>query len=320
MVGSLGLGWRRVLGGVLTMDWDGREWLYNLRVNNAGRLPAGRRPRAPALRGGSPDALADALAPDVPGHRAAKEAITLLLAGGSWGVSTGRELSMLLLGDAYTADVLMEAAAEAAPDGMCAGVNDAADVLTDNPASRERAVEAGPAVLMDGGLLCVGGLDTVSAPRLAGLYDAAAGRVVSPPKSARWLGPVHTGVSLLASAEGARFAAGAPPPFDLVLDLRDGGMPLAPDEARPRDAPTPGDLAKYIAAVRGRKPELSQEAYGALDGLGGRAAEPRLVNTAALLAGAHAKMRLAGEITAADVRAAERVMRGSAVPKKQKKS
>lgn len=317
LAGTLGLGRRCVLGGVLVLEWSGREWTYNLNVNNTAALPASNGPRAPDIGGRELETLAASLAPGVPGQRAAKEAIMLVLAGGSGGVAVRGEISALLVGDTHTAGTLMEAAVEAAPAGMRTGAAVAADIVADAAIDRERAVEAGPVVLMGGGLLCVDDVDILSADRLTGLYEAIDRQSVSPPRGCRWLPPVTAGVSVLASAASLR-PNGMPPMFDVMLDLG-GGSRFAPGEPLPPGAPDLDTLKRYVAAVRGLKPELSEESWTALDALR-VTMEPRRVNAAARFAGAHAKICRRKNITADDVKAAVRMVEASRHPAKTKKS
>lgn len=333
LVLSLNPGDRCVLGGVMTLRHTKTGYDYEFEVNNATKFSPKRRVETPAIRGDAMHTLVESFAPNIWGHHTIKESVLLLLAGGSAGLSRRQDINILLVGDPGIAkSTILQAAAEAAPLGRyTSGRGSTAAGLTAGMA-RDRDgvmyVEAGAAVLTDGGVLCLDEFDKMTASDRAALHEVMEQQTASIAKLGT-LVTMHARVSVLAAAnprqgfwdDGLSLAGNIDLPqsmltrFDLIYNLRD--IPDADADRMIAGHILRGEsrgtlpveaVTAYIESVRNLKPAMSEEAAAAIEQYYVRARceageiriTPRQMEAVKRLAGARAKIYRRGTVTKQD--------------------
>lgn len=334
LVYTLSPGDRCIIGGVMAIRRSKAGNRYELNVNNVEKHNPHKDVEPPDIQGDVMSALLESFAPNVYGQNMVKKAILLMLVGGS-AASDGRSsINVLLVGDPGIAkSMLLKEAAEVAPLGRyTSGRGSTAAGLTAGM-NRDRNgtmyLEAGAAVLTDGGILCLDEFDKMREADLTALHEVMEQQTVSTtklgtmvnmnarvgvlaaanPKNSRWGGDMSLADSInLSDALLTR--------FDLIFTLADKRDPDVDDmiaeriiyENNSNHLPKES-ITAYIESVRHLKPKMSREAGDALKRYyhGARAAQeeisvtPRRVAAAKRLAEAHAKIYRRDEVTVEDV-------------------
>ena len=333
LVQKLSPGERCVLGGVLRVSRTKKGKKFELLVNNAVPYRAVRKVDPPAIEGDVMARLVESFAPGIYGHHAIKESIILQQVGGSTELGGRTNINMLLVGDPGMAksELLKEAAAVAPLGRYTVGRGASAAGLTAGMARDRNGVmylEAGAAVLTDGGLLCIDEFDKTQKTDRDALHEVMEQQTASIAKLGTMV-TMNARVSVLAAAnprqgswdDGLTLSQNIDLPdtlltrFDLIYNLRD-----VLDEDADRmiarhilrggrsDVLPPEAVTAYIASVRPLKPELSEEAADAIEEYyaserhadGELRITPRQLEAVKRLAGAHAKVYRRAEITVDD--------------------
>ena len=323
LVSSLVPGDRCVVGGVLTVRQTKAGYRYVLEANNVARHDAKVPPTAPTIPGDVVKRLVESFAPHIHGHNRAKEFIILQLAGGSGAVAGRSGIHVLLVGDHEMAksEILREAAAVALPGWyMSAHDTDGATVTASVTSDDDGTyVDAGAAVLVDDGLLCLDEFDSIAEADRASLHEVMEQQTVSIAKMGVTI-TMNAGASVLAAAtRHTDLPESLTARFDAVLTMMD--VPGAatdrlvarrilngrPTEALPRES-----ITAYLEAVRPLRPAMTDEATVAAESYyvaaralyGGQHPTPRQMASVVRLAGAYAKIRRHDGITIDDVNSA----------------
>ena len=333
LVQQVSPGDRVVLGGVLRLLRTKRGHDYELLVNNMAPFRPAKSVEAPAISGDIVEGLVGSFAPRVHGHHTIKESIILLMAGGSAALDGRTNLNILLVGDPGIAkSALLQEAAGVAPLGRYTSGRGATAAGLTAGLARDRDgvmyMEAGAAVLTDGGLLCVDEFDKTQKTDRAALHEVMEQQTASIAKLGIMV-TMNARVSILAAANPKRgfwddsmtLSENIDLPqslltrFDLIYKLRDmvdadTDRMIARHILRREATDTlPSEaVTAYIASVRPLKPEMSEEAAEAIEQYYVRARAqpgeiritPRQLEAVKRLAGARAKICRRGDITMQD--------------------
>ena len=326
---------RVVMGGVLRLlrtKKGGHD--YELLVNNLAPFRPAKKVEPPDIRGDVVETLVDSFAPRVHGHRTIKKSIMFLMAGGSAALDGRVNLNILLVGDPGIAkSTLLQEAAAVAPLGRYTSGRGATAAGLTAGLARDRDgvmyMEAGAAVLTDGGLLCIDEFDKTQKSDRAALHEVMEQQRASIAKLGIMV-TMNARVSILAAAnpkqgfwddsmtlsENINLPDTLLTRFDLIYVLKDtpnaANDGLVADHILGDGAPgalPPEAVTAYLESVRPLKPVMSREAAGAIKQYYVRArAEPgeiritpRQLEAVKRLAGARAKICRREEITLQDV-------------------
>ena len=330
---SMSPGDRCVVGGVMDLRATKSGYEYEFVVNNVMQFSTKRRVDPPAIKGDVMAVLVESFAPHIYGHHTIKESTILLLAGGSSAITRRQDINILLVGDPGIAkSTILQAAAEAAPLGRyTSGRGSTAAGLTAGMARDKDGVmylEAGAAVLTDGGILCLDEFDKMTASDRAALHEVMEQQTASIAKLGTFV-TMNARVSVLAAAnpkqgfwddtlslaENIDLPQSMLTRFDLIYNLRD--IPNADaDRMIARhilggDTPNtlvPEAITAYISSIRTLAPSMSGEATEAIEQYYVRARSdsgeiritPRQLEAVKRLAGARAKIYRHDTITKQD--------------------
>lgn len=342
LVHTLSPGDRCVIGGVMNIRTTKAGHEYELLVNNIEPFNPKKDVKPPAIEGDVMERLVASLAPHVHGHNAVKEAIILQLVGGSEPVGKRRKnIHILLVGDPGIAkSTLLKEAADIAPLGRyTSGRGSTAAGLTAGMTRDRNGVmylEAGAAVLTDGGQLCLDEFDKMKPEDYDSLHEVMEQQSVSTTKIGV-LVTMHARVAVLAAAnpkdgswsdditlaENINLPETLLTRFDLIFilldradadtDRRIGFRILGDDSEAALDT---DEITAYIESVRALKPRMTDSAKKSIVDYyvsarsidGARRSTPRHLESVARLAGARAKVYRRAEITVEDVKHAVSLM------------
>ncbi len=327
---------RCIMNGVMTLKTTKAGYDYEFLVNNVSLQEKVEETIPPEIDGDPMEALLDSFATKIHGHTVVKEAIILLMVGGPESMKGRSSINILLVGDPGIAkSVLLKEAANLAPLGRYTSGRGATSAGLTAGMNRDKDgvmyLEAGAAVLTDGGVLCMDEFDKTEKTDRAGLHEVMEQQTVSVAKLGT-LVTMHARVSILAAAnpkdsswnvtrdikENIDLPDSLISRFDLIFNLKD-----QPNEEHDADIAnailfstkkenrlSPEDVTAYIRTVRDLDPVMTVEAAKIIKKYFVSArqnwrsqdikATPRQVEAAHRLAGAMAKVYRRKEITVDD--------------------
>lgn len=318
LVHTLSPGDRCIVGGVMNLRPVKGGYEYELLVNNIEQFNPKKDVKPPVIEGDVMARLVESFAPQVHGHHMIKESIILMMVGGSDAVSRRTNSHILLVGDPGIAkSMLLKEAAAIAPLGRyTSGRGSTAAGLTAGMQRDREGVmylEAGAAVLTDGGQLCLDEFDKMQSTDWDSLHEVLEQQSVSTTKIGV-LVTMHARVAVLAAAnpkggswddekvliENINLPETLLTRFDLIFQMVDQRDPDVDRRIARRIIHRKTDnvlgkdeITAYIESVRRLSPTLTEDAAKALEDyyVSARSVQGEIRITARQL---EAAMRLAG--------------------------